>query len=177
MHYSLLHMVCQEGYYTMLQYMADPRNHSEFDQMEIDFSLKNVRGRSALFLCFTPPPATVSACRAITNRFNWILHLQFCGQHFGVDSEGNCLSEKPEEIENLSDWYIPFCCQARLIFISVIFFTIVINIMQGLSLAARVVGKIVFAFWSQKAPTWTSPTTTTSPVCTTPPCGVRPGYY
>jgi hypothetical protein len=52
-------MVCQEGYFNMLTFMADPHNHSEFEEVQLDLSPKNIRNRSPLFLCFTPPTATV----------------------------------------------------------------------------------------------------------------------
>lgn len=29
---------------------------------------------------------------------------QYCGLNFGLDNEGNSLTEKPEDIEKLSDW-------------------------------------------------------------------------
>eukprot|EP01036_Dinobryon_divergens_P030701 gene30701-39985_t len=86
---SLLHMACQEGYYAMLLFMGDKHNHSEFDDAVLDFTAKNMRDRTPLFLCFTPPTAT------------------YCGLNFGLDNEGNSLSEKPDDIEKLSDWIKP----------------------------------------------------------------------
>ena len=52
-------MACQEGYYAMLLFMGDKHNHSEFDDAVLDFTAKNMRDRTPLFLCFTPPTATV----------------------------------------------------------------------------------------------------------------------
>jgi hypothetical protein len=56
---TLLHMVCQEGYYNMLTYMANPMNRSGLDSEVLDFMAKNDRNRIPLFLCFTPPTACV----------------------------------------------------------------------------------------------------------------------
>ena len=67
---TLVHFVCQEGYYQMLTFMEDPHNHSELDRNEIDLKPRNSKNRTPLFLCFTPPTAT---------------HM---GQKFGVDEDG-----------------------------------------------------------------------------------------
>jgi hypothetical protein len=58
---TILHMICQEGYYNMLTYMANPENRSGIDDgVYIDYTAKNDKNRIPLFLCFTPPTATVS---------------------------------------------------------------------------------------------------------------------
>ena len=57
---TLLHMICQEGYYSMLQFMLNPANRSDMDQNDIDIEPRNFRNRTPLMLCFTPPSATVS---------------------------------------------------------------------------------------------------------------------
>ena len=38
---------------------SDVITHSEFDDAVLDYASKNVRDRTPLFLCFTPPTATV----------------------------------------------------------------------------------------------------------------------
>lgn len=56
---TLLHMVCQEGYYTMLQFMFNPANRSDLDTNDLELEPRNNRNRTPLMLCFTPPSATV----------------------------------------------------------------------------------------------------------------------
>lgn len=58
---TLLHMVCQEGYYSMLQFMFNPANRSDLDTNELELEPRNNRNRTPLMLCFTPPSATVSS--------------------------------------------------------------------------------------------------------------------
>ena len=58
---TLLHMVCQEGYLSMLQFMLNPANRSDVDTNELDIDPQNFRNRTPLMLCFTPPSATVSS--------------------------------------------------------------------------------------------------------------------
>lgn len=53
--------VCQEGYYNMLTFMENPKNHTELDKNELEMFHKNDKSRTPLMLCFTPPSATVSA--------------------------------------------------------------------------------------------------------------------
>jgi hypothetical protein len=86
---TLLHFACQEGYYNMVTFMANPANHSELDENELEINARNDRGRTPIFLCFTPPVATLM------------------GIKYGVDSEGTILAEKPEDLEVLSDWIKP----------------------------------------------------------------------
>lgn len=57
---TILHMACQEGYFNMVNYMFNPSNYSGLDSTEVEISPKNDRSRIPLFLCFTPPSATVS---------------------------------------------------------------------------------------------------------------------
>jgi hypothetical protein len=60
---TVLHMICQEGYFSMLQFMLNPANRSDMDTNDIDIEPRNNRNRTPLMLCFTPPSATVSvAC-------------------------------------------------------------------------------------------------------------------
>jgi hypothetical protein len=56
---TLLHMVCQEGYLQMLQFMVNPANKSGLDDNELEIEPRNIRNRTPLMLCFTPPSATV----------------------------------------------------------------------------------------------------------------------
>lgn len=58
---TLLHMVCQEGYYSMLQFMLNPAYRSDLDTNDLEIQPKNTRNRTPLMLCFTPPSATVRA--------------------------------------------------------------------------------------------------------------------
>jgi hypothetical protein len=62
----IIHMLCQEGYYNMLTYLLSPANRSGMDSTELEISPKNDRHRTPLFLCFTPPAATVSSTRLLT---------------------------------------------------------------------------------------------------------------
>ncbi len=58
----IIHMLCQEGYYNMLTYLLNPANRSGMDSTELEIAPRNDRNRTPLFLCFTPPAATVSSC-------------------------------------------------------------------------------------------------------------------
>ena len=77
---TLLHFICQEGYFPMLQFVIDPKNHSVFEDegrsvtvlitvyssivvfaslmVVLDINPKDVKGRTPLYMCFTPPTAT-----------------------------------------------------------------------------------------------------------------------
>lgn len=63
---TLLHMICQEGYYNMLTYLSNPANRSGLDSEVLNFMAKNDRNRIPLLLCFTPPTATVNIHSAFT---------------------------------------------------------------------------------------------------------------
>lgn len=68
---TLLHMVCQEGYYSMLQFMLNPAYRSDLDTNDLEIQPKNMRNRTPLMLCFTPPSATVSyIARSTRTGFN-----------------------------------------------------------------------------------------------------------
>jgi hypothetical protein len=58
--FTIVHMLCQEGYYNMLTYLLNPANRSDLDSTVLEMSPKTDRNRSPLLLCFTPPAATVS---------------------------------------------------------------------------------------------------------------------
>lgn len=73
----------------MLQFILDPKNHSEFDDIVIDVDITNERSRTPLFLVFTPPTGT------------------FMGLTYGLDENCNPNAQKPEGIESLSDWIKP----------------------------------------------------------------------
>mmetsp|Transcript_19406 Transcript_19406/g.43250 ORF Transcript_19406/g.43250 Transcript_19406/m.43250 type:complete len:461 (-) Transcript_19406:111-1493(-) len=89
MNNTLMHMICQEGYFPMLSFMANPLNRSDLDHNDLEIEPRNNRNRTPLMLCFTPPSAT------------------HCGMAFGVGPDGNALSEKPADVESLSDWCKP----------------------------------------------------------------------
>jgi len=86
---TLLHFVAQEGYAKMMEFILDPKSHSEFDENEVDVDSKNDRNRTPLMLCFTPPTGT------------------FVGLRYGLDSDLVPKAERPDDIEILSDWVKP----------------------------------------------------------------------
>jgi ankyrin repeat protein len=87
--FTLLHLVCQEGYVRMLEFMLDPKSHSEYDETVIDIEALNTNNRTALQLCFTPSTGT------------------YCATHFGISEDLIPLSERPEDVEIQSDWIQP----------------------------------------------------------------------
>jgi len=93
--YSIIHFVCQEGYDRMLEFMLDPKSHSEFDDNEIAIDAKNERGRTALQLVFTPPTGT------------------FVGLRNGLDENLTPVAERPDGTEVASDWIKPGGPKAR----------------------------------------------------------------
>ena len=60
---TLLHMICQEGYPQMLEFMLNPRNHAEADHIQIEVDPLSNRKRSPLFVLFTPPVASYLGLR------------------------------------------------------------------------------------------------------------------
>jgi ankyrin repeat protein len=87
--YTLLHITAEMGYYTMLEFIINPRNHSEFDDTVLAINCRNDKNRTPLMLCFQPPTAS------------------FLGLKFGIDENGNYKTEKPEDLEIESDWIQP----------------------------------------------------------------------
>ncbi len=85
----LLHIICSEGYQEMFEFLLNPKNHAESDEVPLDIDAKNNKGRTPLQMCFSPPTAT------------------FLGQKFGVDEEGTPLNERPDGIESPNDWIKP----------------------------------------------------------------------
>ena len=85
----LLHLICSEGYHEMFEFLLNPRNHAETDNVPLDIDAKNNKNRTPLLMCFTPPTAT------------------FLGQKFGIDEEGTPLNERPDGIESPQDWIKP----------------------------------------------------------------------
>lgn len=67
---ALIHMICQEGYPKMIDFILEPKNHSEADHVEFDIDPLNNKKRTPLLLLFTPPSAT------------------YLGLRHGIDSEG-----------------------------------------------------------------------------------------
>lgn len=113
---TLLHIVCQEGYHSMVSYMLNPANRNDVDNNKLEISPKNDRGRSPLFLCFTPPTATVRFSSSsfllfyaaerpsLTSCLNLI---QATGLQYGLSNDGNILASRPEDIERENDWVAP----------------------------------------------------------------------
>ncbi|CAM9881832.1 unnamed protein product, partial [Phaeothamnion confervicola] len=58
---TLLHVVCREGYLPMLRFMLSPTSRTIYETVELSVNATNVRGRTPLLLCFTPPHFTFSA--------------------------------------------------------------------------------------------------------------------
>jgi hypothetical protein len=79
----------------MLKFMVDPKNHSSFDDTEIDFNQMNDRNRVALFYCFTPDIMTYTA---LVN---------------GVEPDGTPISVKPDDVESMVDWIKPGSIEDR----------------------------------------------------------------
>lgn len=78
---TVLHMICQEGYYTLLEQLFNPANRSGLDDdVFLEVNAVNDRNRTPLFLCFTPPSATSM------------------GMTCGLDPEGNIDAEKRKEV-------------------------------------------------------------------------------
>jgi ankyrin repeat protein len=86
---TLLHMVCREGYYDMVAFIENPKNHSEFDDTPLLINTRNENGRTPIMLCFTAPSATCM------------------GMQYGVLPNGNANSQPPEGLEEISDWIKP----------------------------------------------------------------------
>ncbi len=55
---TLLHIICQEGYYEMLEFIVEDKNHSSLDETKLELAPRNDRNRTPLHLCFTPPTLT-----------------------------------------------------------------------------------------------------------------------
>lgn len=73
----------------MVSLILDPKNHSVFDDIELDLNILNDRRRTPLLLCFTPPTAT------------------YLGLRNGISDECMPIPSKPEDIEIPSDWIKP----------------------------------------------------------------------
>ena len=74
---TMLHFICQEGYPEMLEFLTNPKNHAEADDIELEVDAPNNKNRSPLHLCFTPPHAT------------------YLGLRYGLDANGNPINEQP----------------------------------------------------------------------------------
>lgn len=87
---TLLHIICQEGFYDMAEFLLDEKNHTSFDKVPIEVNAQNDRRRTAFLLCFTPPSLT------------------YLGQRYGIDGQtGIPKSERPDGIEVIGDWIKP----------------------------------------------------------------------
>jgi serine/threonine-protein phosphatase 6 regulatory ankyrin repeat subunit A len=87
---QILHFCATEGFYEMIEFVMDPSNHTDIDDsVVLELNTHNGRKRSPLMLCFTPP------------------HCTFLGQRFGVASDGNAISERPEGVTLATDWVKP----------------------------------------------------------------------
>jgi hypothetical protein len=73
----------------MLEFILDPKNHSQFDDIVLDIDIVNNRNRTPLFLVFTPPTGT------------------FMGLHYGLDENCTPNAQKPLGVESLADWVKP----------------------------------------------------------------------
>ena len=59
----VIHFVCQEGYVEMFEFIMNPNNRSQVDvEYEPEIDPRDIKNRTPLMLCFTPPSATVSVC-------------------------------------------------------------------------------------------------------------------
>jgi len=85
----LLHFICSEGYNEMFEFLLNPRNHAESDNVRVDIDARDNRNRTPLMNCFIPPSAS------------------FLGLKFGVDEEGTPLNERPDGVESINDWIKP----------------------------------------------------------------------
>lgn len=85
----MLHIICREGYLAMLEFLVNPKNHSSFDDTDVEFDILNDRKRTPLHLCFTPPILT----------YNAMLH--------GLSEAGMPNTVKPDDVESLVDWIHP----------------------------------------------------------------------
>jgi hypothetical protein len=92
---TLMHFICMQGYFEMLEFLDDPQNHSAFDDVQLHFEIKNDRNRTPLMMCFTPPTAT------------------YLAQRYGVKEDGAPKMKQPDHIEVASDWISPGTQQQR----------------------------------------------------------------
>ncbi len=88
----------------MLEFMVDPKSHSEFDEEVLDINILNDRGRSALMLCFTPPIATQSS---ILNGIDIIKVKDDDGDEAANDYVVMPTLVRPEGIETMAEWIKP----------------------------------------------------------------------
>lgn len=87
---TLIHIICQEGYYDMLCFLLDEKNHSGFDDVKIEVTGRNERDRTPFHLCFTPPTLT------------------YLARKHGIDNAtGLPKCERPDGIEVQQDWVKP----------------------------------------------------------------------
>jgi len=86
---SMMHLMCQEGYFEMLEFLFNPTNHPERDHVPLEVNMRNNKNRTPLLMCFTPPTKT------------------YLGLKYGVKPDGNCNSERPDGIELMTDWILP----------------------------------------------------------------------
>ncbi len=73
----------------MLEFILNSKNHSSFDDTEIDFNILNDRKRVPLHVCFTPPTLT------------------YLAQINGISNNGTPVAIKPEDVESMVDWIRP----------------------------------------------------------------------
>ncbi|CAH0376042.1 unnamed protein product [Pelagomonas calceolata] len=92
---TLLHIACREGYLRMVQFITDPKNQPQFENVELDVNLENGKWRTPLHVAFTPPVET------------------FCARRFGVDSKGLPLAKKPDGDVSDMEWIRPGTARTR----------------------------------------------------------------
>ena len=87
---TLLHIICSQGFYEMLDFILEEKNHPSFDDVPVEIHGRNDRNRTALHLCFTPPQLT------------------YLGLLYGIDPDtGLPNSQRPDGIEVIQDWIKP----------------------------------------------------------------------
>jgi len=82
---NLIHMICQEAYPKMIEFILEPKNHAEADHVQFEVDPLNNKKRTPLFLLFTPPSAT------------------YLGLRQGLDEEGNPKNNVPVGVA----WFRP----------------------------------------------------------------------
>ena len=79
----------------MVQFITDPKNQPQFENVELDVNLENGKWRTPLHVAFTPPVET------------------FCARRFGVDSKGLPLAKKPDGDVSDLEWIRPGSAEDR----------------------------------------------------------------
>eukprot|EP00596_Hydrurales_sp_CCMP1899_P008985 CAMPEP_0119040646 /NCGR_PEP_ID=MMETSP1177-20130426/10651_1 /TAXON_ID=2985 /ORGANISM="Ochromonas sp, Strain CCMP1899" /LENGTH=369 /DNA_ID=CAMNT_0007005925 /DNA_START=219 /DNA_END=1325 /DNA_ORIENTATION=- len=96
---GLLHFVCQEGFFSMLEFITNKVNRPDLDKdLPLDLNMHNDKDRTPLLICFTPSVST------------------FLGQKYGIGDNGLPLVEHASSGDSVkaggpitiaSDWQKP----------------------------------------------------------------------